>query len=221
MRNLSLCDIRLHPSTVDSDFEKAMVQDVLPGAGGVAYPADVLFIRSLYRRGGKDFPPGYRCVVHSDQAGDREFFGLRPAIESLEAYTAEPRYRPLGGGLPTDEAALGVVRDGTAPGLAMVTVYLSRRLIAEDFEAQLDAALQEEVTARTRVNNTLAAFWTKDDSVVAGRIEYIVAALGQYMTEPRLREGTLQKISDARGVIVDSESFHHVGTVTGDLDGTT
>jgi hypothetical protein len=215
MRNLSICDIRLHPSTVDSDFEKAMVQEVLPGAGG-AYPTDALFIRSLYRRVGADFPPGYRCVVHSDRAGDSEFFGLRPAIESLGAYTAEPRYRPLGGALPTDDAALSVARDRTAPGLVMVTVYLSRRLIAEQFEAQLDAALQEEVTVRTRANNTLAAFWTRDDSVVKGRIEYIVAALGQYVTEPRLREDTLQKISGALGVIVDSESFRHVGTVAGD-----
>jgi hypothetical protein len=98
----------------------------------------------------------------------------------------------------------------------MITVYLSRRLIAEDFEAQLDAALQQEVTTRTRVNNTLAAFWTRDDSVVEGRIEYIMAALGQYMTEPRLREDTLAKIYDARGVIVDSESFHHIGTVSAD-----
>lgn len=215
MRTLSLCDIRLHPSTVDTDFEKSMVQDVLPDTSGVAYPAGALFIRSLYRRVGEDFPPGYRCLVHADQAGGSELFGLRPAIESLSAYTAEPRCHPLGGALPTDEEALGVARDRTAPGLVMITVHLSRRLITEQFEAELNAALRKEVTARTRVNNTLAAFWTRGDDAATGRIEYIVAALGQYMTEPRLRPDTLQQIYDALGVIVDSQSFHHVGTAAG------
>src|SRR5262245_18530767 len=150
MRNLSMCDIRLHPSTVDSDFEKAMVQEVLPGASDVEDPRDGLFIRSLYRRVGKDFPPGYRCVVHSDRTSDSGFFGMRLPTESLGACTAEPRYRPLGGGLPTDEAALDTVRDRNTPGLVMITVYLSLRLIPEDFEAQLDIALLEEVTVRTR-----------------------------------------------------------------------
>jgi hypothetical protein len=212
MRYLSVCDIRLHPSTVDSDFEKAMVQDVLPNAEDTAYPANGLFIHSLFRRVGEDFPTGYRCLVHSDRTSDSGFFGMRRAIEPLGAYVAEPRYRPLGGNLGTYET----LRNGNAPGLVMMTVHLPLRLIREKFEMQLEAALLEEVTIRTRVNNSLAAVWTRDDGVVEGRIEYIVAVFGQYMTKPRLQAGTLEKISDACGVIVDSESFHHVGTVTGE-----
>lgn len=64
MRNLSMCDVRLHPSTVGSDFQKAMVQEVLPGAGDVACPTGTLFIRSLYRRAGEDFP---LVLLHRDR----------------------------------------------------------------------------------------------------------------------------------------------------------
>jgi hypothetical protein len=214
MKSLSVCDIRLHPSTVDTAFEKAMVEEVLPGADDV-YPAGEVFVRSLYRRTGEDFPTGYRCLVYSDRPSDSAFFGMRKAIESLGAHTAEPWHRSL-----TGSAEEEAVHNPAHTGLIMIIVHRALRLIPEEFEAQLDAALLEEVRVRTRVNNTMAAFWTRDDSIVEGRIEYLVVVFGQYMTVPRFNTGVLQTISDALGVIVGSESFRHVGTVTGELAGT-
>ncbi|WP_236790949.1 hypothetical protein [Amycolatopsis sp. GM8] len=217
MKTLSVCDIRLHPSTVDTDFEKAMVEEVLPGAGD-GYPAGGVFTRALYRRTGEDFPPGYRCLVYSDRPGDSGFFGMRKAIEPLGAHTAEPWHRSLRGSAD-EEAALEPVRNSATTGLIMITVHRSLRLIPEDFEAPLDAALLAEVRFRTRVNNSIAAFWTRDDTAVEGRIEYLVVVFGQYMTAPRLNTGVLQTISDTNGVIVGSDSFRHVGTVAGDPAG--
>lgn len=218
MKTLSVCDIRLHPSTVDTAFEKAMIEDVLPGAGDV-YPAGEVFVRGLYRRTGEDFPTGYRCLVYSDQPSDSTFFGTRNVIESLGADTAEPWHRSLTG-TEDEQAALEPVRNPATTGLIMITVHRALRLIPDEFEARLDAALLEEVRFRTRVNNTIAAFWTRDDGAVEGRIEYLVVVFGQYMTEPRLNTDVLQTISDAHGVIVGSEPFRLVGTVTGEPVGT-
>lgn len=214
MKTLSVCDIRPHPSTVDTAFEKAMVEEVLPGAGDV-YPAGEVFVRGLYRRTGEDFPTGYRCLVYSDRPSDSAFFGMRKAIESLGAETAEPWHRSLTAA-EDEQAALEPVRNPATTGLIMITVHRSLRMIPEGFEAQLNAALLAEVRFRTRVNNTIAAFWTRDDTAVEGRIEYLVVVFGQYMTEPRLNTDVLQTISDAHGVIVGSEPFRLVGTVTGD-----
>ncbi len=212
MKTISVCDMRLNPSTVDTDFQKAMIEEVLPGAGD-GYPAGETLVRFLYRRTGEDFPAGYRCLVYSGRPGDSAFFGMRKAIESLGAHTAEPWHRTLTG---ADEAVREPVGNPARSGLIMITVHRALRLIPEEFEVQLDAALLKEIQLRTRVNNSTAAFWTRDDSVVEGRIEYLVFVFGQYMTPPRLNTDVLQKISDERGVVVSSEPFRLVGTVTSD-----
>ena len=66
----------------------------------------------------------------------------------------------------------------------------------------------------TRVNNVDAAFWTRDDEVVPGNTEYLVAAIGDFM-EPRLRDDTLTQIRAAGGNVVESRAYRLVGTAPG------
>jgi hypothetical protein len=56
VRNPTISDIRLHPSTVASTFEEAMATGVLPDAGDPLQHPDTLFVRSLYRQADESFP---------------------------------------------------------------------------------------------------------------------------------------------------------------------
>jgi hypothetical protein len=82
------------------------------------------------------------------------------------------------------------------------------------FGEELLAALKGEVGVATRVNNVHAAFWTRDDEVVPGNTEYLVAAIGDFM-EPHLRDDTLTQIRAAGGDVVESQAYRLVGTVPG------
>lgn len=212
MRNLTFCDVRLHPSTVDTAFEEAMTGDVMPGAGALPHPPGTLFVRSLYREAGYGFPPAYRCVVHSIQVSDTGFFGMRPRIARLGADTKEPRLRPVAGAVPDDETALGVLRTRDDHALVMAAVHLPLRMIQEAFEKELVAALEEEVTEPSRFSAVSGAIWTRDDEAVPGRVEYLVAATGDF-AELRLRPRTVERIEAAGGRLVESRGFRHVGTV--------
>ncbi|MEU6430602.1 hypothetical protein ABZ860_32305 [Microbispora sp. NPDC046973] len=213
MRNLTFCDIRLHPSTVDSAFEEAMTGDVMPGAGDPPHPPGTLFVRSLYREAGYGFPPAYRCVVNSILVGDTGFFGMRPRIARLGADVKEPRVRPVAGAVPDDETALDVLRTRDGHSLVMAAVHLPLRMIQETFEKELVAALEEEVTVPSRFSAVSGAIWTRDDEAVNGRVEYLVAATGDF-AELRLRPRTVERIEAAGGRLVESRGFHHVGTVS-------
>ncbi|WP_248960016.1 hypothetical protein [Sphaerisporangium perillae] len=215
MRNLTFCDIRLHPSTVTSTFEEAMTGDIMPKAGDLPHPPGTLFVRSLYREAGDGFPPTYRCVVNSILVSDSGFFGMRRRVQRLGAETTDPRFRLVAGVLPDDEAALDVLRPGDSHSLVMVTIHLPLRMIQEDFERELVLALEDEVGVPSRVNNADAAFWTRDDSVVPGRTEYVVAAIGGFASL-QLRPGNRARIEKAGGALVETRGFHHVGTVSGD-----
>ncbi|MFI7040996.1 hypothetical protein ACIBI0_30305 [Microbispora rosea] len=212
MRNLTFCDIRLHPSTVDSAFEEAMTGDVMPGADTPPHPPGTLFVRSLYREAGYGFPPAYRCVVHSVLVSDTRFFGMRPRIARLGADTKEPRFRLVAGAAPDDETALDVLRAQDGHSLVMATVHLPLRMIQESFEKELAAAIEEEVAEPSRISAASGAIWTRDDEAVHGRIEYLVAATGDF-AELRLRSRTVERIEAAGGTLVESRGFHHVGTV--------
>jgi hypothetical protein len=214
MRNLMMCDIQLHASTVTSTFEEAMVRDVMPDAGDGPHPPGTLFVRSLYSAAGDGFPPAYRCIVHSVLPPEAGFFGMRRAMHLLGAGVSEPVFRPVVGMLPDDEAAAKAICNPSR-SLVMITLHLPARMIPETFEAELAAALSGEVGVSTRLNNVAAAYWTRDDDVVPGRTEYLVAAIGDFM-EPQLRDHTIARIETAGGRLVDSLAFHHVGTVSGD-----
>ncbi|MFC6081401.1 hypothetical protein [Sphaerisporangium aureirubrum] len=211
MRNLTFCDIRLHPSTVTSTFEKAMTTDVMPGAGDLPHPPGTLFVRSLYREAGDGFPPAYLCVVNSVLVSDSGFFAMRPRIQQLGADTTDPRFRSVAGALPYDEAALDVLRLRPSHSLLLVTVHLPLRMIQEIFEQELVLALQDEISIPSRVNNAEAAFWTRDDSIVPGRVEYIIAAIGSFPS-PTLRPGNRARIEKAGGTITTTHRYHHVTT---------
>jgi hypothetical protein len=215
MRTLTTCDILLNASTVTSTFEEAVVRDILPGAGDPPHPPGTLFVRSLFSAAGDGFPPAYRCIVLSNLAVGGGFFGMGNAMQLLGAEVREPRPRLLAGMLPSEVEALDALRFGHSRSLVMVTVHLPLRMIQEAFESELVAALAGEVGVATRVNNIAAAFWTRDDTVVSGRTEYLVAAIGSFM-RPQLREGTLDRIRAAGGDVIESLVFHHVGTVSDD-----
>ncbi|GAA0401214.1 hypothetical protein GCM10009530_61320 [Microbispora corallina] len=215
MRNLTFCDIRLHPSTVDSAFQEAMTGDVMPGAGDLPHPPGTLFVRSLYREAGYGFPPAYRCIVNSVLVSDTGFFGMRHRIARLGADTKEPRFRLVAGAVPDDEAALDVLRMRDGHSLVMAAVHLPLRMIQETFEKELVAALEEEVAVPSRFSALTGAIWTRDDEAVPGRVEYLVAATGDF-AELRLRPRTLERIEAAGGRLVESRGFRHVGTVSGD-----
>jgi hypothetical protein len=70
------------------------------------------------------------------------------------------------------------------------------------------------VGVATRVNNVDAAFWTRDDEVVPGSTEYLVAAIGDFM-KPRLRDDTLTQIRAVSGNVAESRAYRLVGTVPG------
>ncbi|MGN9812828.1 hypothetical protein ACTMSW_26185 [Micromonospora sp. BQ11] len=213
MRNLITCDARLQPSAVAATFEEAMLQDVLPNAGDDgSLPPGTLFVRSLYRAAGDGFPPEYRCLVITTLGCNGGFFGMRRRMHLLGAEIDEPQTRPLAGALPDDETALRKLGSRT---LVTLTVRIPLRLIQEEFEKELLAALGGEVGVATRVNNVTAALWTRDDTVVSGRVEYQVAAFGAFL-RPQLRDDTLKQIRTAGGDVVESRVFHHVGTVAGD-----
>jgi hypothetical protein len=215
MRNLTTCDADLHPSTVASEFERGMLQDVLPNAGERPLPHGALFVRSLYRAAGDEFPPAYRCVVNTTLVSDAGFFGMRRGMHLLGADATDPRFRVLAGALPSDEAALATLQDDPGHTLVMLTAHVPLRLIQESFEKELRIALSGEVGVATRVNNVHAAFWTRNDSVLVGRVEYQLAVLGHFL-RPHLRDDTLKQIQAAGGEVFEPRVFHHVGTVAGD-----
>jgi len=214
MRNLTICDIRLHPSTVTSTFEEAMAGDVMPHAGDPDQPPGTLFVRSLYSASDEAFPPAYRCIVDSTWVTDAGFFRMRDRMRELGADPGEPRFRALAGNLPDDLKALDVLRSGRPRGLVMLVIYLPFGQDEQSFGVALSAALKGEVGVSTRVNNVDAAFWTRDDSVVGGNTEYLVAAIGDFM-EPELRPNTLAQIRAAGGEVVESQAYNLVGTVPG------
>jgi hypothetical protein len=210
-RTLTICDIQLHPSTAETVFEEAMVQQVLPDAEHPPHPAGLLFVRSLYRAEAEEFPPAYRCLVHSTRGADGGAFGIRRGAHLLGAQATEPRSRPVVGALPDHQAAILAVRSR----LVMVTIHLPLRMIPEAFEEELAAALSGEVEVATRVNNIRAAFWTRDETATTDRIEYLVAAFGAFM-QPKLRGDTLDQIEAAGATVVNSLAFSHVGTIPGE-----
>jgi hypothetical protein len=214
MRNLTICDIRLHPSTVASTFEEAMVGDVMPHAGDPLQSPATLFVRSLYAPADEEFPPVYRCMVDSIWVTDAGFFRMRDRVRELGADPGERRFRLLAGNLPDNGTALEVLRSGRSRGLVMLAVHLPFGKGEQAFEDQLLAALKDEVGVATRVNNVHAAFWTRDDSVVFGNTEYLVAVIGDFM-QPHLREDTLTQIRAAGGDVVESQAYRLVGTVPG------
>jgi hypothetical protein len=214
MRNLTICDIRLHPSTVVSTFEEAMAGDVMLHAGDPDQPPATLFVRSLYRGPDEAFPPVYRCVVDSTWVTDAGFFRMRDRVRDLGADPGEGRFRPLAGNLPDDQAALDVLRSGRYRTMVMLVIHLPFGQDEQAFEKALLAALKDVVGRRTRVNNIYAAFWTKDDEVVSGNTEYLVAALGDFM-EPELSDDTLAPIRAAGGDVVQSRAWLLIGTVPG------
>jgi hypothetical protein len=213
MRTLTLCDIRLHPSTTVDDFEKAMVSDVMPNAGDPAHPSGTPFVRSLYRIRSDTFPPEYRCVVQSSGATDAAFFGMRRRIHLLGADVGEPRQRPIVGALPSEADALSVLRSGRARHLELLTLHLPLRLIQEQFEGELLCALRDEVGVATRVNNADAALIGRGDTPVNRRTEYVVAVIGDF-PRPSLRDDTLAEIRAARAQLIESLSLRHIGTVS-------
>ena len=73
-----------------------------------------------------------------------------------------------------------------ARDLVMLAIHLPFGKGEPAFEGELLAALKDEVGVATRVNNVYAAFWTRDDSIVPGNTEYLVAAIGDFM-QPELR----------------------------------
>jgi hypothetical protein len=214
MRNLTMCDIRLHPSTVASAFEEAMAGDVMPHAGDPLQSPATLFVRSLYAAADEAFPPVYRCIVDSIWVTDAGFFRMRDRVRELGADPGERRFRLLAGNLPDLEAALEVERSGRSRGLVMLAIHLPFGKGEQAFGEELLAALKGEVGVATRVNNVHAAFWTRDDEVVPGSTEYLVAAIGDFM-EPRLRDDTLTQIRAAGGDVVESQAYRLVGTVPG------
>jgi len=214
MRNLTICDIQLHPSAVTSAFEQAMTGDVMPHAGDPDQPPATLFVRSLYRAQDEAFPPVYRCVVDSTWVTDAGFFRMRDRVRELGADPGEGRFRLLAGNLPDDQAALDVLRSGRYRTMVMLAVHLPFGQDEQAFEQALRAALKDVVGVRTRVNNIYAAFWTKDDKVVPGNAEYLVAALGDFM-EPELSDGTLAPILAAGGAVTESRAWALSGTVPG------
>jgi hypothetical protein len=214
MRNLTMCDIRLHPSTVTSTFEEAMVGDVMPHAGDPLQPPGTLFVRSLYGALDEAFPPVYRCMVDSTWVTDAGFFRMRDGVRELGTDPGERRFRPLAGNLPDHETALEVLRSGRSRGLVMLAIHLPFGKSEPAFEEGLLAALNDEVGVATRVNNVHAAFWTRDDSVVFGNTEYLVVAIGDFM-QPHLREDTLTQIRAAGGDVVESQAYRLVGSVPG------
>ncbi|MEU6408367.1 hypothetical protein [Microbispora sp. NPDC046933] len=214
MRNLTFCDIRLHPSAVDSAFEEAMTGDVMPGAGDLPHPPGALFVRSLYREAGYGFPPAYRCVVNSVLVSDIEFFGMRPRIARLGADAKKPRRRLVAGAVPDEETALDVLRTGEAHSLVMAVVHLPPRMIQDPVEKELVAAIEEEIATPSRFSTVTGAIWTRDEGD-QGRIEYLIAATGDF-AEMRLRPRTVERIEAAGGTLVESRGFRHVGTVQGE-----
>ena len=214
MRNLTVCDIRLHPSTVVDTFEKAMVEDVLPHAGDELQHPESLFVRSLYSAGDESFPPAYRCIVHSTWVTDSGFFRMRDKVRELGADPSQSRFRLLAGSLPDDEQALEVVRSGRGRGLVMLAIHLPFGTGEQAFEEELVSALNDEVGVATRVNNVYAAFWTRDDSIVPGNTEYLVAAIGDFM-QPQLRRDTVAQIEAAGGEVAESQAYGLVVTVPG------
>jgi hypothetical protein len=210
MRNLTMCDIRLHPSTVASAFEEAMAGDVMPHAGDPLQSPATLFVRSLYAAADEAFPPVYRCIVDSIWVTDAGFFRMRDRVRELGADPGERRFRLLAGNLPD----LEVERSGRSRGLVMLAIHLPFGKGEQAFGEELLAALKGEVGVATRVNNVHAAFWTRDDEVVPGSTEYLVAAIGDFM-EPHLRGDTLTQIRAAGGDVVESQAYRLVGTVPG------
>lgn len=215
MRNLTICDIRLHASTEVAAFERAMTADVLPHAGDeLQNPDDTLFVRSLYRASGDEFPPRYRCVVDSTWVTDSGFFRMREKIRDLGADPSRSRFRLMFDSLPDHDQALAVLRTRPYRGMVMLDLHLPFGAGEPQFEEALLAALKDEVGVATRVNNVYAAFWTRDDEIVVGNTEYLVIAIGDFL-EPRLRPHTLEKIVAASGKVADSQLYHRVHVVPG------
>jgi len=214
MRNLTICDIQVHPSAVASAFEQVMTGDVMPHAGDPDQPPGTLFVRSLYRAQDEAFPPAYRCIVDSTWVTDTGFFRMRDRVSELGADPGEGRFRLLAGNLPDDLAALDILRSGRYRTMIMLVIHFPFGQDEQAFEQALRAVLKDVVGVRTRVNNIDAAFWTKDDKVEVGNTEYLVAALGDYM-DPELSDDTLTPIRKAGGDIVESRAWLLIGTVPG------
>lgn len=214
MRNLTICDIQLHPATELSAFEQAMVEDVLPHAGDELQNDDTLFVRSLYRASRDDFPPRYRCVVDSIWVTDDGFFRMRDKIRSLGAELSQSRFRLLFNSLPGNDEALAVLRTRPYRGMIMLALHLPFGASEPQFEEALLAALKDEVGVATRVNNVYAAFWTRDDEVVLNSTEYVVVTIGDFM-QPYLRADTLDQIAAASGKVVESQLYQMVHIVPG------
>lgn len=135
-------------------------------------------------------------------------------MRELGADVGEHRFRLLAGNLPDHQTAVEVVRSGRSRSLVMLAIHLPFGQDEHAFEEKLVTALKDEVGVVTRVNNVHAAFWTRDDEVVQGNTEYLVAAVGDFM-EPRLRDDTLAQIRAAGGNVVESGAYRLVGTVPG------
>ncbi len=216
MRNLTIRDIVLHPSTDASSFERAMADEVLPNAGDELQHPDTLFVRSLYRAADESFPPLYRCIVDSIWVTDGGFFAMRDKVRDLGADASKQHFRLLASVLPNHDEALEAERSGLSRGMVMLTVHLPFGPNPGEaaFAKDLVAALKDEVGVQTRVNNVQAALVTADDSVVLGNTEYLVVAIGDYM-QPELRPDTIAQIEAAGGKIVASQPFTLVATVPG------
>jgi hypothetical protein len=210
MRNLTICDITLHPSTEVAAFERAMVEDVLPHAGDeLQHPERDLFVRSLYRPATEGFPPRYRCVVDSIWVTDNGFFRMRDKIRDLGADPSRSRFRLMLDSLPSLDEALTVLRTRPYRGMVMLDLHLPFGAGEAQLEAALRTALEGEVGVLTRVNNVYAAFWTRDDEVVLGNTEYLVVALGDFL-QPHLRADTLEAITTAGAAVAESELYQLV-----------
>jgi hypothetical protein len=209
VRNLTYCDIRLHAATEAAAFERAMLHDVLPGAGPRSQPPGAPFIRSLYRDGGRGRLPRYRCIVNSSSSGGRDLFGLRPRIRALGADPSAPRFRPVAAVLPDDATATYLVRVGASRGLVAAELLRRSAAAPEQFERELLAALDGEVGVRTRAADVHAAFCVRDERAAGA---YGVAVLGEF-TRPALRLDTVERIEAAGGRFGQTRIYHHIGTV--------
>jgi hypothetical protein len=223
MRNTTMCDVQLNPSTETNSFERSVVDDVFPHAGDRPREADALFVRSLYQARTDEFPPSYVCLVDSLFAGDSDFFGMRrPLTELGAAVSRPPRYWPLIASLPDVETAtaeeppaLAPAAGSTLPDLLMVLLRLPLDRNQKRFEEVLDRALSAEIArGSTRTNGVTSVRWFRDDESAIGAIEYLCKATGYFM-RPRLFGDTEKRIEQAGAEIVRSASYSHIGTVSG------
>lgn len=221
MRNTTICDVQLNPSTETIGFERSVVEGVFPHAGDRPRNADALFVRSLYRASNDEFPPRYACLVDSLLAADSDFFGMRGPLTELGATVSRPpRYWPLIASLPdvatataSEPPALAPSAGSTLPDLLMVVLRLPLDRNQKRFEEVLNRALSAEIErGSTRTNGVTSVRWFRDDDSALGAIEYLCKATGYFM-RPRLYGDTEKRIEQAGGEIVRSASYSHIGTV--------